>query len=150
VERSRLLSQKEREEFNDVFSVKAKGLCNLYRILDKKALKIAMAFSSISGRFGNGAQIDYCAANSFLSGFMAMLATKYKDIYSLSLAWSGWKDLGMAWRNEFVKNNSEEMGLHLIEPERGTNEFINILTGNIDSKEVVISRGPVSLTITWW
>lgn len=141
VERSRLLSQKEREEFNDVFSVKAKGLCNLYRILDKKALKIAMAFSSISGRFGNGAQIDYCAANSFLSGFMAMLATKYKDIYSLSLAWSGWKDLGMAWRNEFVKTNSEEMGLHLIEPERGTNEFINILTGNIDSKEVVISRG---------
>ncbi|HOM01630.1 MAG TPA: SDR family NAD(P)-dependent oxidoreductase [Acetivibrio sp.] len=141
VERSRLLSQKEREEFNEIFSVKAKGLCNLYRILDKRELKIAFAFSSISGRFGNEAQIDYCAANSFISSFMSMLGSTHKDIYSLSLAWSGWKDLGMAWRNEFVKVNSEEMGLHLIEPDRGANEFVNILTRGLDSKEVVISRG---------
>ncbi|RXE59184.1 type I polyketide synthase [Acetivibrio mesophilus] len=141
VEKSRLLTQKETEEFKEIFSVKAKGLCNLYRILDRKELKIAIAFSSISGRFGNEAQIDYCAANSFINSFMSMLGNTHKDIYSLSLAWSGWKDVGMAWRNEFIKINSEEMGLHLIEPERGTDEFINILTGGLDSKEVVISRG---------
>lgn len=141
VEKSKLLAQKEKEEFWEVFSVKAKGLCNLYRILDRKELKAVMAFSSISGRFGNEAQIDYCAANSFINSFMAMLGTAHKDIYSLSIAWSGWKDVGIAWRNEFVKMHSEEMGLHLIEPKRGTDEFVNILTGDLDVKEVVISRG---------
>lgn len=141
IEKSRLLSQKEKEEFKEVFSVKAEGICNLYRLTDKKDLKAVMVFSSISGRFGNEAQIDYCAANSFINSFMSMVKSRHKEIYALSIAWSGWKSMGMAWRNEFVKIHSEEMGLHLIEPERGTDEFINILTGGISSSEIIVSKG---------
>lgn len=116
--------------------MKAEGICNLYRLLDLKELKAAFAFSSISGRFGNEAQIDYCSANSFLSSFMAMVRAKHKHIYALSIAWSGWKDLGIAWRNEYVRNHSEEMGLNLIEPSRGTAEFINILTGSLETRRL--------------
>ncbi|MDP4180221.1 MAG: SDR family NAD(P)-dependent oxidoreductase, partial [Bacillota bacterium] len=141
LEKSRLIAQKTTEEFNEIFSVKAQGLCNLYRILDKGKLSTIIGFSSISGRFGNEAQLDYCSANNFISGFMAMLKAHDKGIRALSIVWSGWKDTGMAWRNEFVKENSEEMGLHMIEPERGASEFVNILKGNLNCSELVVSKG---------
>jgi NAD(P)-dependent dehydrogenase (short-subunit alcohol dehydrogenase family)/acyl carrier protein len=141
IEKSRLIEQKTKEDFEEVFEVKAKGLCNLYRLADNKALKVLIGFSSISGRFGNEAQLDYCSANNFISSFMSMIKSCNKDLRAVSISWSGWKDIGIAWRNEFVKENSEEMGLHLIEPERGTNEFLNILTSNINMVELVISKG---------
>lgn len=146
IEKSRLLSDKTKEEFLEIFSVKAKGLCNLYRLADKKELKVLIGFSSISGRFGNEAQLDYCSANNFISSFMSMVKSQNKDIRALSLAWSGWKDMGMAWRNEFVKENAEEMGLNLIEPDRGTTEFLNVLTSGLNLDEIVISKGLGALT----
>ena len=146
IEKSRLIGRKTIEEFNEVFTVKANGLCNLYRLVDKNKLKVLIGFSSISGRFGNEAQLDYCCANNFISSFMSMVKAQHKEIKAMSISWSGWKDLGMAWRNKFVKENSEEMGLHLIEPDRGTNEFLNILTGNINFNEVVISKGLSAMT----
>ncbi len=141
MEKSRLLNNKTKEEFQEIFAVKANGLCNLYSLADKKALKVLIGFTSISGRFGNEAQLDYCSANNFISSFMSMVKSQHEGIRALSISWSGWKDMGMAWRNEFVKENSEEMGLHLIEPERGTNEFLNILKSNLNRVEIVISRG---------
>lgn len=141
VEKSNMLDKKTEEEFNEVFSIKTKGLCNLYRFLDKEQLKVIIGFSSISGRFGNEAQLDYCSANNFITSFMSMVGKENKKVQALSIAWSGWKDIGMAWRNEFVKTNSEELGIHLIEPDRGAHEFINVLTSRINAAEVVISRG---------
>ncbi|MEN2775698.1 SDR family NAD(P)-dependent oxidoreductase [Acetivibrio clariflavus] len=141
VEKSRLIGQKTKEEFDEIFSVKAKGICNLYRLADKKDLKVLIGFSSISGRFGNEAQLDYCSANSFITGFISMVRSKHKGIRALSIAWSGWKDIGMAWRNEFVKENAEGMGLHLIEPERANAEFMHILNSNLNLNEVVVSKG---------
>jgi acyl transferase domain-containing protein/NAD(P)-dependent dehydrogenase (short-subunit alcohol dehydrogenase family) len=146
IEKSRLLKDKTKEEFQEIFEVKAKGLCNLYRLADKKELKVLAGFSSISGRFGNEAQLDYCSANNFISSFMSMVKSQNKGIRAISIAWSGWKDKGMAWRNEFVKENSEEMGLHLIEPERGTTEFMNVLTSSLNLDEIVISKGLGPLT----
>ncbi|WP_010250325.1 type I polyketide synthase [Acetivibrio cellulolyticus] len=141
IEKSRLIKQKTYEEFKEVFSVKAQGLCNLYRLLDLNDLKAFVGFSSVSGRFGNEAQLDYCSANNFINSFMGMIKSKYKSVHALSIAWSGWKDTGMAWRNEFVKNHSEELGLHLIEVKRGTEAFVELLTNGINSHEVIVSNG---------
>ncbi|OPZ92778.1 MAG: Polyketide synthase PksJ [Firmicutes bacterium ADurb.Bin419] len=141
IEKSRLINQKTYGEFNEVFSVKAQGLCNLYRLMDLNDLKVFVGFSSISGRFGNEAQLDYCSANNFINSFMGMIKSKYKGVHALSIAWSGWKDTGMAWRNEFVKNHSEELGLHLIEVDRGTEAFVEVLTNEINSHEVIVSNG---------
>jgi acyl transferase domain-containing protein/NAD(P)-dependent dehydrogenase (short-subunit alcohol dehydrogenase family) len=141
VEKSRLLPDKSPAEFREVFSVKAEGICNLVGMVDPAPLKIVIGFSSISGRFGNEAQLDYCAANSFLAGYLRKLKTDYPQIHTLSIAWSGWKDLGMAWRNDFVKNHSEEMGINLIEPDRGVRAMINLLTHSLNHHEVVVSKG---------
>ena len=59
----------------------------------------------------------------------------------LSIAWSGWKDVGIAWRNEYLKENFEEIGLNLIEPERGADEFINLLEGKTNASEIIVSKG---------
>jgi len=141
IEKSNLLNKKTLEEFNEIFNVKAKGLCNLYRLVNKNDLNVIVGFSSISGRFGNQAQIDYCSANSFITSFMSMAGKENKDVQAISIAWSGWRDMGMAWRNEFVKSNSEELGIHLIEPDRGVKEFINLLTSRLSAAEFVMSRG---------
>lgn len=141
IEKSRLLKDKSVEEFNEIFSVKVRGLLNLYRLLDKKELKSVIGFSSISGRFGNEAQLDYCAANGFIGSFISSLNSKHKNIHGLSIAWSGWKDVGIAWRNEYLKENFEEIGLNLIEPERGADEFINLLEGKTNASEIIVSKG---------
>jgi acyl transferase domain-containing protein/NAD(P)-dependent dehydrogenase (short-subunit alcohol dehydrogenase family)/acyl carrier protein len=146
VEKSKLIGQKTKEDFEEVFEVKANGLCNLFRLADNKELRVFMGFSSISGRFGNEAQLDYCAGNNFISSFMSVIKSHNKKLRAVSISWSGWKDTGMAWRNEIVKRNSEEMGLHFIEPDRGTNEFLNILMSNINRDEIVVSKGLGSLS----
>lgn len=141
VEKSHMLMDKNLNEFEEVFTVKAEGICNLLRLVDKVQLKVLIGFSSISGRFGNEAQLDYCAANSFLSSYIRGIKAEYPQLHSLSIAWSGWSGLGMAWRNDFVKNNSEAMGVNLIEPARGVQAFVNVLTQASNHQEVVISKG---------
>lgn len=141
VEKSHLLPDKSLAEFKEVFSVKAEGICNQFRIVDPKQLKVVIGFSSISGRFGNKAQLDYSAANSFLSSYLRKIKNDYPHIRTLSIAWSGWKDVGMAWRNDYVKNHSEEMGINLIEPNRGVQAMIKLLTHSLDHHEVVVSKG---------
>ncbi len=141
IEKSRLFAQKSMQEFRDVFSVKARGICNLYRLIDKEKLKVFLVFSSISGRFGNESQIDYCAANSFINSFIEKIRSSNKSIHALSIAWSGWKETGMAWRNEFVRKHSEELGMNLIEPDRGACEFVNLMTHRLSVGEVILSKG---------
>jgi acyl transferase domain-containing protein/NAD(P)-dependent dehydrogenase (short-subunit alcohol dehydrogenase family) len=141
LERSHLFLDKTLVEFQDVFSVKAEGICNLLRALDLTQLKALITFSSISGRFGNEAQLDYCAANSFLSSVVRMLTAEYPQLHAVSIDWSGWKDLGMAWRNDFVKHHSEAMGVNLIEPARGVQALIEVLMNRFQQEEIVISKG---------
>lgn len=141
VEKSHLISDKSLAEFKEVFSAKAEGICNQFRIIDPEQLKVVIGFSSISGRFGNEAQLDYCAANCFLSSYLRKIKNDYPHIHTLSIAWSGWKEVGMAWRNDFVKNHSEEMGLNLIEPNRGVQAMIKLLTHRLNHHEVVVSKG---------
>ncbi len=141
VEKSHLLPDKSLTEFQEVFSVKAEGICNLLRLVDLNQLKVLIGFSSISGRFGNEAQLDYCAANSFLSSYLRKIKTDYPGIHTVSIAWSGWRDVGMAWRNDFVKNHAEETGINLIEPDRGVRAMVEILTQHLSHHEVVVSKG---------
>ena len=66
LEISRLLPDKEQREFDLVFDVKADGWFNLLHAIGDMPLGATVAFSSIAGRFGNGGQTDYSAANDLL------------------------------------------------------------------------------------
>jgi len=140
VEKSHLLENKTVAEFNDVYTIKTQGAYHLMRLCKDDPLKLVVAFSSISGRFGNAAQLDYSAANNFLSHWAKMMSQK-EQLHSISLIWSGWKDVGMAWRNDFVRENSEQMGLHLIEPAQGSLAFVQEMENKTTDHEVIISNG---------
>ena len=140
VEKSHFLENKSLEEFNEVYTVKTQGAYNLMELGKNDPLKLVVAFSSISGRFGNAAQLDYSAANNFLTYWIKMLAQK-ENIHGLSLIWSGWKDLGMAWRNDFIRQNSEQSGLHFIKPDQGSAAFIQEIEHKTADHEVILSNG---------
>ena len=53
--------------------------------------------TSVAGRFGNGGQTDYAAANSILDAEMARLTAK-GDCRAVAIGWTGWRDVGMATR----------------------------------------------------
>ena len=66
LEISHTLDTKPASEFDLVFDVKSDGWFNLLHGLGDLALGTAVVFSSIAGRFGNGGQTDYSAANDLL------------------------------------------------------------------------------------
>ncbi len=73
LEISRFLADKPAEEFDLVFDVKCDGWHSLLSAIGDMPLGAAVVFSSVAGRFGNGGQTDYSAANDLLcksiSGF---------------------------------------------------------------------------------
>ncbi len=141
IDKSHLLDQKSVAEFHNVFSVKAEGAYNLMYLCQDDPLKLAVAFSSISGRFGNAAQLDYSAANSFLNYWIKMMRHSRTDLHAISLIWSGWKDVGIAWRNEFVRQKSEEMGLNFIEVNEGIAAFMQEIENKTSDEEVILHKG---------
>jgi acyl transferase domain-containing protein/short-subunit dehydrogenase/acyl carrier protein len=141
LDKSHLIDQKSVEEFQTVFSVKAVGAANLMALCKDDPLRLVVSFSSISARFGNAAQLDYCAANSFLNYWGATMGHGRKDLHAISIMWSGWKDVGIAWRNDFVRERSEEMGLNFIEVHEGIAALIREIETKTDDLQVVLHRG---------
>jgi malonyl CoA-acyl carrier protein transacylase len=140
IEISHLIEKKSLKEFHTVHSIKTIGGLNLTTLCADDPLKMVAAFSSISGRFGNAAQIDYSAANDFLNVWTRSIR-KNRGIHAVSLNWSGWDETGMAFRNTFVRDNAEKIGLNLIDPHDGVNAAILEICGNNGASDVVIHRG---------
>jgi NAD(P)-dependent dehydrogenase (short-subunit alcohol dehydrogenase family) len=141
IDHSHLIDQKTQAEFHSVFTVKAHGACNLMELCKDDPLRWVAAFSSISGRFGNAAQLDYCAANNFLSDWIKLMRQIHPGVHAICLDWSGWKEVGIAWRNELVRQRSEELGLNFIEVDDGAAAFMQEIETHTGDAEVVLHRG---------
>ena len=141
VEKSALLNRKSLDDFRDVYNVKALGALNITWLTRNEPIRFVAAFSSIAGRFGNEAQIDYSAANNFLNYLIKMYHSNHKNIHAVSINWSGWKNIGMAWRNSLVRNFSEQLGLNLIDPKSGAKTFFQEMINITNDKEVLLHRG---------
>ena len=100
LEDSKLVKDKTHEIFDRVVRVKIDGWKSLMagaHASGTKNLKFAACFTSVAGRFGNGGQTDYAAANSVLDAEMARL-TASGDCRAVAIGWTGWRDVGMATR----------------------------------------------------
>ena len=141
IDKSHLLEQKSHKEFHNVFSVKAVGALNLLHLTKDDPLKLVVTFASIAGRFGNAAQLDYSAANNFLNLWAKMMKSVHKDVHAVSLNWSGWKDVGIAWRNDLVRERSVEMGLNLIDVNEGVAACLAEIEQKTHDVEIVYNKG---------
>ena len=84
--------------------------------------EFACCFTSVAGRFGNGGQTDYAAANSVLDAEMARL-TATTGCRGVAIGWTGWRDVGMATRGS-IEAVFAAAGIETLSVEDGVSIFV--------------------------
>ncbi len=118
LEVSHLLPDKPDAELDRVFDVKADGWFHLLDALGEAELGAAVVFSSIAGRFGNGGQTDYSAANDLLCKLISNLRRTRPSTRGVAIDWTAWAEIGMASRGSIPKL-MQLAGIELLPPEQG-------------------------------
>ena len=140
LEESKLVADKEWSKFDLIVRVKVDGWKALASVTDEN-LRFACAFTSVAGRFGNGGQTDYAAANSILDAEMARL-TASGTCRAVAIGWTGWRDVGMATRGS-IEAVFEAAGIETLAVEDGVDIFVGeALAGG---KRRVIGCGSLGL-----
>jgi phosphopantetheine--protein transferase-like protein len=116
---SRALRSKTLEQIENVLSVKVQGMRNVLTSLERHGMppRRIVGFGSVSGRFGNLAQVDYSAANDALS-HMFRRADRQLDAKVSVIDWAPWAEIGMAVRGS-VQQTLEAAGIDFILPKAG-------------------------------
>jgi len=126
LEDSKLVADKDYDIFDRVVRVKLDGWKSLMAAVEAsgtKALRFAACFTSVAGRFGNGGQTDYAAANSVLDAEMARLTASGK-CRAVAIGWTGWKDVGMATRGS-IETVFAAAGIETLDVETGVEIFVD-------------------------
>ena len=126
LEDSKLVADKSHEIFDRVVRVKLDGWKSLMSAVEAsgtKALKFAACFTSVAGRFGNGGQTDYAAANSVLDAEMARLSAS-GECRAVAIGWTGWQDVGMATRGS-IEAVFAAAGIETLDVATGVEIFVN-------------------------
>ena len=139
IERSHFLPDKEQGEFDLVFDVKSDGWFNLLHAIGDMPLGATVAFSSIAGRFGNGGQSDYSAANDLLCKITSSFRSTRRDTRALVIDWTAWGGIGMATRGSIPKM-MELAGIDMLPPEAGIPLIRRELTCSQTRGELVVGQ----------
>src|SRR5664280_2463960 len=148
IERSHFLPDKEPREFALVFDVKSDGWFNLLHAIGDMPLGATVAFSSVAGRFGNGGQTDYSAANDLLCKITSSFRTTRPGTRGIVIDWSAWGGIGMATRGSIPKM-MELAGIDMIPPEAGIPWIRRELTSGGTRNEVVVGQRLGVLLSEW-
>jgi NAD(P)-dependent dehydrogenase (short-subunit alcohol dehydrogenase family) len=148
MERSHFLPDKDPREFDLVFDVKSDGWFNILHAIGDMPLGATVAFSSIAGRFGNGGQSDYSAANDLLCKITSSFRTTRPATRGIAIDWTAWGGIGMASRGSIPKM-MELAGIEMLPPEAGIPLIRRELTAGGTRGEVVIGLGLGALMDEW-
>jgi acyl transferase domain-containing protein/NAD(P)-dependent dehydrogenase (short-subunit alcohol dehydrogenase family) len=138
LEISHLLPVKEPAEFDLVFGVKSDGWFNLLHAIGDHPIGATVAFSSVAGRFGNGGQTDYSAANDLLCKLASSMRTTRPATRAIAIDWTAWAGIGMATRGSIPKM-MELAGIEMLPPEVGTVTVRRLLTTGEGRGEFVVA-----------
>lgn len=119
IDNSKALRSKTLEQIETVVSVKVQGMQNILNALERHEMppRRIIGFGSVSGRFGNLAQLDYGAANDGLAHLLRK-ADRDLDAKVSIIDWAPWAEVGMATRGS-VQKTLEAAGIDFIPPQRG-------------------------------
>ena len=109
---------------------------------DLSHLRVVCAFTSIAGRFGNGGQVDYAAANNILDAEMWRISHHPEAPRAVAIAWSGWRDVGMATRGS-IEAVFEQAGIETIPVDLGVEIFVQELLAG--GKRRVVAAGELGI-----
>ena len=139
IERSHFLPDKDQREFDLVFDVKSDGWFNLLHSIGNMPLGATVAFSSIAGRFGNGGQTDYSAANDLLCKITSSFRTMRPATRGIVIDWTAWGGIGMATRGSIPKM-MELAGIDMLPPDAGVPMIRRELTLGETGGELVVAQ----------
>ncbi|MFL2946818.1 MAG: SDR family oxidoreductase, partial [Candidatus Poseidoniales archaeon] len=144
LEDSKLVPEKSWQTFASIISVKIDGWRALIDALGDELdqLRVMCAFTSVAGRFGNGGQVDYAAANNILDAEMCRIAHHEDAPRAVAIAWSGWRDVGMATRGS-LESVFQQAGIETIPVESGVEIFVNEMLGG--GKRRVVAAGTLGI-----
>ncbi len=126
LEDSKLVADKGYDIFDRVVRVKVDGwraLLGAVKASGRDGPSFACSFTSVAGRFGNGGQTDYAAANSVLDAEMARL-TATGECRGVAIGWTGWRDVGMATRGS-IEAVFAAAGIETLAVEDGVALFVD-------------------------
>jgi len=126
LEDSKLVSDKSHSIFDRVVRVKVDGWNALMASVRASGMDnptFAACFTSVAGRFGNGGQTDYAAANSVLDAEMARL-TASGESRGVAIGWTGWRDVGMATRGS-IEAVFQAAGIETLSVDKGVEIFVH-------------------------
>ena len=126
LEDSKLVNDKSHQIFNNVVRVKVDGwraLLGAVHASGSDNPNFACCFTSVAGRFGNGGQTDYAAANCVLDSEMSRL-TASGTCRAVAIGWTGWRDVGMATRGS-IEAVFEAAGIDTLSVEEGVSIFVD-------------------------
>ena len=138
LEISRLLPDKSPAEFDLVFDVKANGWFHLLHALGDVPIGAAVVFSSIAGRFGNGGQTDYSAANDLLCKSVSSFRTTRPETRGIAIDWTAWEGIGMASRGSIPKMMALA-GIDMLPPAIGIPVVRREVTAGGTGGEIVVA-----------
>ncbi|MDP1796956.1 MAG: SDR family NAD(P)-dependent oxidoreductase [Planctomycetaceae bacterium] len=132
----KLIKDKTPQSYSNVFSTKVDSALILAKRLKPADLKFLVFSSSVSGRFGNGGQADYSAANEFLNKLADDLDRKWPGRV-VAVNWGAW-DAGMV--SDELRKAYASRGLYMIPIPDGVQFLENELRlGNRGEPEVTIA-----------
>ena len=138
LEISRFLPDKTDREYDLVFDVKVDGWFHLLHAIGDAPLGAAVVFSSIAGRFGNGGQTDYSAANDLLCKSVSAFRRTRPGTVGVAVDWTAWAGIGMASRGSIPKMMAMA-GIDMLPAEYGVPVVRRELTAAGAGREIVVA-----------
>ncbi|MDE7323600.1 MAG: SDR family oxidoreductase [Lachnospiraceae bacterium] len=96
VKGGKLIQAQQRNETNDVFDGKVRGLQALDKVFASKKIDFMILFSSLLNYFGVPGQSSYISANTYLDGYAEKADEVYRGRKTISINWDNFSDFGMA------------------------------------------------------
>ncbi|MFN2107134.1 MAG: SDR family NAD(P)-dependent oxidoreductase [Candidatus Promineifilaceae bacterium] len=134
----RTLPDKEPQQFDLVYDVKADGYFNILKAAQDMPLGASIVFSSVAGRFGNNGQSDYSAANDLLCKITSSMRRRRPETKAIAIDWTAWGDIGMAARGS-VPTVMKALGIDMLPPASGVPTVRRELTAGGFSGEVLVA-----------
>ncbi|HUO09663.1 MAG TPA: SDR family NAD(P)-dependent oxidoreductase [Phycisphaerae bacterium] len=136
----RLIEHKTPEQFDEVFSTKVGGFNSLLQAVKNDDLKVIVAFSSTTGRFGRKGQVAYAAANEVLNKLAQQEAHQRPKCRVLSMNWGPWEG-GMVTPQ--LRRVFESEGVGLIPLQAGADYLVREMSTPAGGPVEILILGPL-------
>ena len=138
----RLIEEKTDQQFDEVYSTKVDGLIALLQAVHPDELKVIVAFSSSTGRFGRIGQVAYAAANEVLNKLAQQESRRRPGCRVLSINWGPWEG-GMVTPG--LRRIFENEGVGLIPLQAGADYLLREMATPAGGPVEIVILGPTAV-----